>query len=63
MKQKDVKVGETYLTRIGAELCPVVIIHETTNYKGKTAFRVARVGEDTWLPKVRSAAALRPLDW
>jgi hypothetical protein len=58
MKHKDVKIGGTYLTRIGMNLCPVVVVSE---YVGsvKKAFNVRRVDSDTILPKKRTAAGLR----
>ena len=64
MKQKDVVIGETYLTRIGEELARVVVvsIHADRPYmreKVRTTFTVRREGETVHLPKRRTAAALR----
>ena len=64
MKQANVKVGHTYFTYIGTELCPVEVLGKITeiggwNARKKTTFRVRRVGENKPLPKRRTAAALR----
>jgi hypothetical protein len=69
MKTKDVVIGATYLCRIGAELCRVVVVAKTVNHAGRTAYRIRREDDIgrlaefagvTWeaLPKLRSAAAL-----
>jgi hypothetical protein len=58
MKHKDVKIGGTYLTRIGMNLCPVVVVSEYAGTSRK-GFHVRRVGSDTILPKMRTAAGLR----
>lgn len=67
MKQKDIKVGGTYYTYIGETLAAVVVVREVSdvhwlNKKRTTRYQVARVGETAWLPKLRSAAALRERD-
>jgi hypothetical protein len=68
MKAKDVVVGETYLTKIGAALARVVVVRETagrmnysTGREGPVRFVVRREGESTPLPKPRAASALRPV--
>jgi len=69
MKQAEIKVGETYQTKIGEGLVKVRVICETTvsrhyAYKPsveRKAFRVARIDNGKHLPKPRTAAALRPL--
>jgi len=61
MKQADVKVGETYLTYIGTNLCKVVVMREEQNSDNRTVYRVRRVQENCLLPKPRTAAALRPV--
>jgi hypothetical protein len=58
MKHKDIKIGETYITRIGMNLCPVVVVSEYIGSSRK-GFHVRRVGSDTILPKKRTAAGLR----
>jgi len=64
MKHKDIKIGETYLTRIGMNLCPVVVVSELGmspyNKLKRKGFNVRRVGSDTILK--RTAAGLRPKD-
>lgn len=62
MKTKDVQIGAKVYTYIGADLCPVIVVAQVTNYYGKTVFQVKREGSDTILPKTRTAAALRLKD-
>lgn len=61
MKQADVKVGETYWTKIGEQLAKVVVVGTRVDLKGRTRFTVRRLSEGRYLPKSRTAAALRPL--
>ena len=42
MRQADVKVGESYLTRISDGLARVRVIARTQDAKGRTVFRVER---------------------
>jgi hypothetical protein len=68
MKQKDVVIGATYETRIGESLARVVVVAEvrteTRSRYGEarevTRYRLRRQEESGWLPKLRTAAALRP---
>lgn len=69
MKTEEIKVGATYLTRMGSELAPVVVVGEARrnfNYSlaketGPRRFNVRRVNETRTLPKSRTAATLRPV--
>lgn len=67
MKAKDIKIGETYLAKIGESLARVVVIRQTegrtdytTGRSGPVRFVVRREGEATPLPKPRTASAMRP---
>lgn len=73
MKTEDVKVGETYLTKIGDTLARVVVVRKRQGIpshpgafgrvrKERDTFEVRRENEDRVLPKTRSASALRPLE-
>lgn len=59
MKTKDVVIGHTYLTYIGAELCKVEVVGIRPRPDSRIVFNVRRVGDWKILPKARSAAALR----
>ena len=72
MKQKEVKVGGIYLTKIGESLVRVKVIHEEVpgtsswSFNKKTRYAVARLLSSDGtvgpvLPKRRTAAALRQL--
>lgn len=66
MKNQDVKVGETYLTKIGDVDARVVVVQRRIGVpfmgkKERDTFDVRRENEDRVLPKPRSAAALHPL--
>lgn len=61
MKIHEIKVGETYYTRIAGFLQKVVVVRETTVrtiQRTYTAFVVRRVDETRELPKPRRASAL-----
>jgi hypothetical protein len=68
MKQADVKVGGTYLTKIGGRDVRVTVEREETQTryyaytepKQRTVFRVKRQDNGKVMPKARAAAALRP---
>lgn len=64
MKEKDVKVGGVYETKIGQHtaLVEVVSVKPGTSYNPRTRFSVRRVGEGTVLPKARTAAALHEVE-
>jgi len=67
MKTVNVKIGETYLCKVGDRLVKVVVIARCTGEMhasgrmGVDTFRVKRVDSATVLPKTRTAAALRPI--
>jgi len=65
MKQKDVVVGGTYLTYIGQVLARVVVMQVREQIPGydwkKPRLLIRRENEERCLPKLRTAAALRPL--
>lgn len=67
MKTSEVKVGESYLCRIGDRVGTVVVTAKVTGgmrssgRKEPDRFRVRRVGAHADLPSARSAAALRPI--
>ena len=68
MKTKDVKVGEKYMTKVGASLVLVKVTGESAgaygfggSHDGPKRFHVARVDNGQKLPKPRTAAALRPV--
>jgi hypothetical protein len=72
MKLAEVKVGETYLTKIGPNLVRVVVVRSEVRparppsnaYKGRaslTRFLIRRERDVQVLQKMRTAAALRPL--
>lgn len=67
MKTVDVKIGATYLCRVGDRLVAVVVTERhpgTMRNSGRRSpdtFTVHRVGEQRYLPKQRTAAALRPI--
>lgn len=61
MKLHEVKIGETYYTRIAGFLCKVVVVRETTVKtirRTYTAFVVRRPDEPKELPKPRRPSAL-----
>lgn len=65
MKQSSVAIGAIYLTRVSGELVEVRVELVTTmflrlNRRSVTRYRLRRVDNGTTLPKLRSAAALRP---
>ena len=72
MKLSEVKVGETYLTKIGPNLVRVVVVRSevrsarppSPGYRGRaslTRFLIRRERDAQVLQKMRTAAALRPL--
>ena len=74
MKTEDVKIGGTYETRIGQNLCRVVVVDRKEGSRGwvgavsgkrynkrRASFSVRRENETRTLPKPRSAAALREI--
>ena len=61
MKQAEVKVGETYETKVGQVWVPVVVVEKVTDWKGRTRFRVRRSDNSKVLPLDRTAAALQPV--
>ena len=72
MKLSEVKVGETYLTKIGPNLVRVVVVRSEVRparpalpgYTGRaslTRFLIRRERDAQVLQKMRTAAALRPL--
>lgn len=67
MKQEDIEVGKTYLTRVGEFMARVVVIARVDGdskspivSKRRTKFRVRRVDKNEVLPKLRPARALHP---
>jgi hypothetical protein len=63
MRHEDIKIGGVYLTRIGMNLCSVVVVSERTRTgRGKRGFNVRRTGSDTILSKKCTAAGLREDD-
>lgn len=65
MKHKDVVVGETYMARVSGELVRVRVTAEITAENWRSgrmtrAFRVATM-DGRYLPKSRTAVALRPV--
>lgn len=64
MKQADVKIGETYYTKIGDRQEKVVVVDQINDvYSGRVRFRVrkAKAGSPV-LPKSRASSALWPLE-
>jgi hypothetical protein len=69
MLQKNVKIGETYLTRIGGELRRVrvdqLVTRTSFGYRGGekqiTRFRVTELKTGKELPKLRSSSSLREI--
>jgi hypothetical protein len=65
MKQKDIKIGATLLTKVNGTMCKVVVIAERSDtYSGRTKYVVERIyadGARTPLQKWRSPSALHPL--
>lgn len=63
MTLSDVHIGLTCLTRISGELLPVTVERQVVqvlrNGHRRTMWRVSHCGRT--LPKLRSAAALRPM--
>jgi hypothetical protein len=59
MKIADVKIGQTYLTKISGFQSRVVVHDVTEDFKGRRIFLVARPGEERRLR--RSAAALHAM--
>lgn len=71
MRATDVKVGETYETKINKRRCRVVVVRsvvrtgwQSTNhtYPAQTVFEVCREGTTIPLPKLRSASALHSIE-
>lgn len=66
MRTSDVKIGKTYLCRIGSRLARVIVTARhtsepnTSGRKRPDVFCVKKVGTTVNLPKHRSASALRP---
>jgi hypothetical protein len=68
MKTVDVKIGETYLTKVGQTLVKVIVSTEAGRRlayagekDGSRRFHCKRVDNGLLLPKPRTAAALRPV--
>jgi len=64
MKQKDVKVGGSYQTKVGDELVEVIVLvarPDIRSGRNTTRFYVKRADNGNTLPKTRTAAALRPI--
>lgn len=66
MKQKDVVVGEVYLTKVGEGQHTVKVMGTRESYSGRTTFVVAKCSRDgtnvqSVLSKGRAASALHPL--
>jgi hypothetical protein len=65
MKQKDIKVGATLLTKVNGTMCKVVVVAERNDtYSGRTKYVVERVmpdGSRKPLQKWRAPSALHPL--
>ncbi len=67
MKTVDVRIGATYLCRVGERLVEVVVTERhpgamrNSGRRSPDMFTVHRVGEQKYLPKLRTAAALRPI--
>lgn len=63
MKTKDVRINETYHTKVGDELVEVYPIHEALRFgsSGPKRWACKRVDNDKLLPKPRTAAALREI--
>jgi hypothetical protein len=61
VKAKDVKVGETYLTKTGSELVRVIVTGRVppNDWHKRERFTVKRVGSKVALPKPRAATALQ----
>jgi hypothetical protein len=59
MKQAEVMVGGTYMTKISGGLGKVRVIERTTNHDGRTVYKVARLETPDRVME-RTAAALRP---
>ena len=65
MKQAEIEQGKTYMTKVGGELAEVVVVHilhmqDTYTKRNVTRYRLRRVGDTGGLPKLRTAAAIRP---
>lgn len=63
MKAKDVRINETYQTKVGDELVNVYPIHEALRFgsKGPKRWTCKRADNGKLLPKPRAAAALREI--
>ena len=64
MKIADVKIGETYLTKVSGALVRVVAVQRIEpdgRWNKQARFRVRRVDNGRTLDKSRTASALRPL--
>lgn len=64
MKVADIKIGETYYTKVSEALVKVVVTNRVEpdgGWSKQTRFRVKRVDNDKVLPNTRAASALRPL--
>jgi hypothetical protein len=61
MKTTDVRLNETYLTKIGDDLVEVYPIHEAHRFssRGPKRWTCKRADNGKVLPKPRTAAALR----
>lgn len=60
MRQADIELGKQYLTVVGENLARVVVVGVRETSGGRKGFAVRRFEETSVLPKVRTAAALRP---
>lgn len=62
MKQKDVKIGGEYETKVCGSLVRVKVQRSTEDtFSGRTKFVVVRVDNGRVLDKARAASALRPI--
>ena len=61
MKTSEVKIGETYHTKVGDDLVEVYPAHEAMRFgsKGPKRWTCKRADNHKVLPKPRTAAALR----
>lgn len=58
MKQKDVVIGQTYITLVSGTPTRVVVLAETHNFSKRALFVVKREDNGQRLPKPRTPAAL-----
>jgi hypothetical protein len=62
MKQAQVVIGGTYLTKVGARVVRVIAVEQTSDtFSGRTKYRVApEERPEVILPRSRAASALHP---